>query len=57
MLKVIILSSLLNTHRNASPGSVGGGLPGVNDMLTCAVQQCNNAECLESHAAAHLVWN
>ena len=36
VLNVIPLSSLLNTHRNVSPGSVGGRLPGVNDMLTCS---------------------
>ena len=36
VLNVIPLSSLLNTHRNVSPGSVGGRLPRVNDMLTCS---------------------
>ena len=36
VLNVIPLSSLLNTHRNVSPGSVGGRLPGVNDMSTCS---------------------
>ena len=36
VLTVIPFSSLLNTHRNISPGSVGGRLPGVNDMLTCS---------------------
>ena len=41
VLKVIPLSSLLKTHWNVSPGIVGGGLPGVNDMLTCMhVQIC-----------------
>ena len=36
VLNEIPLSSLLNTHRNVSSASVGGRLPGVNDMLTCS---------------------
>ena len=36
VLKVIPLSSLLNTHRNISSSTVRGVLPGVNDMPTCA---------------------
>ena len=37
VLKLIPLSILLNTHRNSSPGKVGGGSAGMNVRLTCSM--------------------